>query len=180
MAAEKALVPNLVDRLGAALAAPASALEAAEKPTPAGRAPGDLAILILAGFAATHLVPITRAGWMLIDGDGTGAVDTLLTQLSEAVRAPLMFVLGGGLLVMLLAGKRRAAATDFDLACIAGVPLGLVAVLIQLFARMGVASPGLDRAALVVGCLWGGAILLLALRQARRREPPARGGGGDA
>lgn len=173
MAAEKALVPNVVDRLGAALASPVAALEAAEKPSPAGRAPGDLAILILAGFAATHLVSITRAGWMLIDGDGTGAVDTLLTQLSEAVRAPLVFVLGGGLLVILLAGKRRSAAIDFDLACIAAVPLGLVAVLIQLSARIGVIWPGLDRVALAVGCLWGGAILLLALRQARRREASA-------
>lgn len=170
--AEKALVPNVVDRLGAALVAPRAALEAAEKPTPPGRAPGDLAILILAGFAATHLVSITRAGWMLIDGDGTGAVDTLLTQLSEAVRAPLVFVLGGGLLILLLAGKRRSPATDFDLACIAGVPLGLMAVAIQLLGRFGVGSAGLSRAALAVGCVWGGAILLLALRQARRREAP--------
>ncbi len=171
--AEKTLAPNVIDRLGAALVAPAAALEAAEKPTPLGRAPGDLAVLVLAGFAATHLVTITRAGWMLIDGDGTGAIDTLLTQLSDAVRAPLVFVLCGGLLVLLLAGKRRAAATDFDLACVAAVPLGLMAVLVQLLARLDVYSPGIDRAALVVGCAWGAVILLLAVRQARRREAPA-------
>ena len=171
--AEKTLVPNVIDRLGAALVAPAAALEAAEKPTPLGRAPGDLAVLVLAGFAATHLVTITRAGWMLIDGDGTGAVDTLLTQLSDAVRAPLVFVLCGGLLVLLSAGKRRAPATDFDLACIAAVPLGLMAVLVQLAGRLDVYSPGIDRAALVIGCAWGAIILLLAVRQARRREAPA-------
>lgn len=170
MAAEKSLVPNVVDRLGAALVTPVAALEAAEKPTPAGRAPGDLAVLILAGFAATHLVSITRAGWMLIDGDGTGAVDTLLEQLSGAVAAPLVFALGGGLLVMLLAGRRRSPALDFDLACIAGVPLGLTAVAVQLAYRLGVRSPLVDRAGLVAGAVWGGVILLLALRQARRRE----------
>ena len=170
---EKSLAPNLVDRLGAALVAPAAALEAAEKPTPPGRAPGDLAVLVLAGFAATHLVSITRAGWMLLDGDGTGSIDMLLGELSDAVRAPLVFVLGGGLLVLLLAGRRRSPAIDFDLACIAAVPLGLGAVLVQLAGRLGLAAAGLERAALVVGCAWGAVILLLAVRQARRREAPA-------
>lgn len=173
MMGEKSLVPNVVDRLGAALVAPVAALEAAEKPTPPGRAPGDLAVLVLAGFAATHLVGITRAGWMLVDGDGTGAVDALLSQLSDAVRAPLVFVLGGGLLVTLLAGRRRKAATDFDLACIAAVPLAAMAVALQLLARAGVSSPGLDRAALAIGCAWGAVLLLLALRQVRHREAPA-------
>jgi hypothetical protein len=77
------------------------------------------------------------------------------------------------LLLLLLAGKRRAAATDFDLACVAAVPLGLMAVLVQLLARLDVYSPGIDRAQLVVGCAWGAVILLLAVRQARRREAPA-------
>ncbi|HEU5060015.1 MAG TPA: hypothetical protein VFU21_25965 [Kofleriaceae bacterium] len=169
----RTLAPNVIDRLGAALVAPVAALEAAEKPTPAGRAPGDLAVLVLAGFAATHLVSITRAGWMLIDGDGTGAIDTLLSQLSDAVRAPLVFVLAAGLLLLLLAGKRRSAATDFDLACIAAVPLGLMAVLLELVDRAGVDAAGIRRAALVVGCAWGAVILAFAVRQARRREAPA-------
>lgn len=173
MMAEKALVPNVVDRLGAALVAPMTALEAAEKPSPPGRAPSDLAVLVLAGFAATHLVGITRAGWMLVDGDGTGAIDTLLGQLSDAVRAPLVFVLAGGLLVTLLAGVRRRAAIDFDLACVAGVPLAATAVALQVLARLGVGSPALDRAALAIGCAWGAVLLILALRQARRREAPA-------
>lgn len=167
------MVPNVIDRLGAALVAPLAALEAAEKPTPAGRAPGDLAVLVLAGFAATHLVSITRAGWMLVDGDGTGAVDTLLGQLSEAVRAPLLFVLGGGLLILLLAGRRRAPAIDFDLACVAAVPLAALAVALELLARFGVGSPALARGGLAVGIAWGAVLLLLALRQARRREAPA-------
>ena len=170
--AERALAPNAVDRLGAALAAPVAALEGAERPSPSGRAPSDLAVLVLAGFAATHLVGITRAGWMLVDGDGTGAIDALLSQLSDAVRAPLVFVLGGGLLDTLLAGKRRAPATDFDLACIAAVPLAASAVLVQLLARLGVASTGLERAAVALGCAWGAVLLLVALRQARRREAP--------
>ncbi len=172
MMAEKALAPNAVDRLGAALVAPIAALEGAEKPSPPGRAPSDLAVLVLAGFAATHLIGITRAAWMLVDGDGTGAIDTLLSQLSDAVRAPLVFVLGGGLLITLLAGKRRTPATDFDLACIAAVPLAASAVALQLLARLGVGSPGLDRAALALGCAWGAVLVLFALRQARRREAP--------
>ena len=169
--AEKTLVPNVIDRLGAALVAPVSALERAEKPTPLGRAPGDLAVLVLAGFAATHLVSITRAGWMLIDGDGTGSIDMLLGELSDAVRVPLVFVLVGGLLVLLLAGKRRSPATDFDLACIAAVPIGMTAVLVQLLARVGLQPAGIERAALAVGVAWGAVILALAVRQVRRREP---------
>jgi hypothetical protein len=171
--AEKSLVPNVIDRLGAALVAPRSALEAAEKPPASGRAPGDLAVLILAGFAATHLVSITRAGWMLIDGDGMGSVDMLLSQLSAAVRVPLLFVLAGGLLVTILAGKRRSTGTDFDLACVASLPLGALAVLVQLLERFGVTSPAIGRAAVIVGCVWGAALVLLAVRQARRREAPA-------
>jgi hypothetical protein len=169
--AEKTLVPNVIDRLGAALVAPVGALARAEKPTPLGRAPGDLAVLVLAGFAATHLVSITRAGWMLIDGDGTGSIDMLLGELSDAVRAPLVFVLVGGLLLLLLAGKRRSPATDFDLACIAAVPIGTTAVLVQLLARFELQPAGIERAALAVGVAWGAVILALAVRQVRRREP---------
>lgn len=171
--AEKTLVPNVIDRLGAALVAPRSALERAEKPTPLGRAPGDLAVLVLAGFAATHLVSITRAGWMLIDGDGTGSLDMLLGELSDTVRAPLLFVLVGGLLVLFLAGKRRSPATDFDLACIAAVPIGTTGILVQLLARVRFQPAGIERVALAVGVAGGAVILLLAVRQARRREAAA-------
>jgi hypothetical protein len=168
--AEKTVVPNVVDRLGAALVAPRQALAAAELPAAAGRAPGDLAVLVLAGFAATHILSLTRAGWMIIDGDGMGAVHALLGQISAAVRAPLMFVLAGGALVAVLAGKRRSIGTDFDLACVAAVPLGAIAVLLELAARALPLAWWVNDAGVVLGCGWGAVILGLAVRQARARE----------
>jgi hypothetical protein len=164
---------NLLERLGAALAAPGRALALAETPAGSGHAPADLALLLLAGFAATHVVALTRAGWLAVDGSAMDAVRMVLSDLSAALFAPILFVLVGGVAVTVLAGHRRAPAADFDLACVAAVPLAAVAALVELGARAGMTSWSLKQSGSALSYLWGTVLLALAVRQARRRSPPS-------
>ena len=163
-----------MERLGAALVAPTRALAASETSAGAGRAPADLAVLILAGFMATSLPRLVKAGWLVADGAAMDGVHLFLADLSGALMAPLLFVIVSGLAVTVLAGRRRSTAADFDLACVAAVPLAAIPAVVQLAYRIGAASPGLLTAANWAGYAWGGALVALAVRQARRRR--SRGG----
>ncbi len=164
-----------MERLGAALAAPRLALARSETAGGAGRAPADQAVLILAGFMASRLERLGRAGWLAIDGAGVDGVHMLLADLSRALMTPLLFVVVGGFTVTLAAGRRRSLAADFDLACIAAVPIAAIPSLMALAARLGMSSPALVEAASWASYLWSAAILVLAAQQARRRPgQPAR------
>jgi hypothetical protein len=160
---------NLVERLGAALAAPGLAMEHAGSEHGQGRPPADLAVLVLVGFTASHLEPLVRAGWLLVDGQGMGAVHSLLGMLSRVLWAPLLFVAAGGALVTGLAGSRRSIGADFDLACVAAVPIEASAILVELAARAGLSMRGARDVATSIGIAWGAALLVLAVRGARRR-----------
>ena len=160
-----------IERLGAALAAPTRAMEASETSEESGRAPADLAVLILAGFMASHVARMVRAGWLMADGSGIDGVHMLLTELSTTLMAPLTFVVVGGIAVAALAGQHRSIAADFDLACVAGVPLAAVPPVAHLLGRLGLGSPALFLVASWVSYAWGAALLVLAIRQARRRAP---------
>src|SRR5690606_2888313 len=159
-------------RLGAALAAPRLAMEHAERRD--GHAPADLAILVLVGFTATHLEHLVRAGWLVADGDGMGAFAAVGTPLGAALPAVILFGLAGGLVVTGLAGRRRAIASDFDLACVAAVPIGATAIAGALAARAGLWPHWLDASWL--GLAWSAGLITLAVRTARGRPeapPPA-------
>ena len=159
-----------MERLGAALAAPRTALARSETEGGSGRAPADLAVLILAGFMASRLERLVKAAWLAIDGAGVDGVHMLLADLSGALMTPLIFVVVGGFTVTLAAGQRRSLASDFDLACIAAVPIAAFPPLVQLITRLEMASPALVTAANWASYLWSAAILVLAAQQARRRE----------
>ncbi len=161
--------PWWIERLGAALAAPSRAMAVSETGAGSGRAPADLAVLILAGFMASRLSRMVKAGWLMVDGSGIDGVHMLLAELSSTLMAPLVFVVAGGIAVSALAGQRRSMAADFDLACIAAVPLAAVPPLMHLVARLGLSSPALFIAASWASYVWGVGLLALAVRQARRR-----------
>jgi hypothetical protein len=160
-----------MERLGAALAAPSRAMAMSETSAGSGRAPADLAVLILAGFMASRLSRMVKAGWLVSDGSGIDGVHMLLAELSSTLMAPLVFVVAAGVAISLLAGERRSMAADFDLACVAAVPLAAVPPLGHLIARLGPASPALFLAATWLSYAWGAGLLVLAVRQARRRPP---------
>lgn len=164
---------HVIDRLGAALVAPVRAMSRADSSGGAGRAPADLGVLVLVGFTAANLVPLTRAGWLMVSGEGMSAVHVLLAHLSDWLRAPLVCAVAAGLVVTVAAGRRRSIGADFDLGCVAGVPLATVALLGELAVRAG-AHPALaGRAALGAGAMWSAALVVLAVRQARRRAEKA-------
>ncbi len=172
VAVPSAILPGgWVERLGGALVAPARALAASDTSGGAGRAPADLAVLILAAFMATRLPHLVKAGWLVVDGSGMDGLHLLLADLSGTLMAPLVFVVIGGLAVTVLAGPRRSVAADFDLACVAAVPLGAIPPLVQLAGRLGASSSLLMVVATWAGYAWGGALVALAVRQARRRAP---------
>jgi hypothetical protein len=150
---------HVIDRLGAALVAPVRAMARADSAGGAGRAPADLAVLVLVGFTAANLLPLTRAGWLMVAGDGMSAVHVLLAHLSDWLRAPLVCAV--------------AAGADFDLGCVACVPLAATALAGELAARAGAHPPLVARVALVAGAAWSAALALVAMRQARRRAEPA-------
>jgi hypothetical protein len=173
MRARRSRRPGLpwMERLGAALATPNRAMAASETSEASGRAPADLAVLILAGFMASHVARMVRAGWLVADGSGIDGVHMLLTELSTTLMAPLTFVIAGGIAVAAFAGHRRSIAADFDLACVAAVPLAAVPPLMHLVGRLGLGSPALFAVGSWVSYAWGAALLVLAIRQARRRAP---------
>lgn len=158
-----------IERLGAALAAPTRAMATSESSAGSGRAPADLAVLILAGFMASRLSRMVKAGWLVADGSGIDGVHMLLAELSSTLMPPLVFVVAAGVAVSLLSGGRRSMASDFDLACIAAVPLAAVPPLVHLIARLGLVSPSLFIAATWASYAWGAGLVVLAVRQARQR-----------
>jgi len=163
--------PMWMERLGAALVAPARALAASETGAGSGRAPADLAVLILAAFMASRVPRLVKAGWLVVDGAGLDGVHMLLAELSGTLMAPLLFVVAGGIVVSVLAGQRRSMAADFDLACVAAVPLAAMPPLVELAGRLGAASPAVAAAATWLSYAWGSVLIGLAVRQARRRAP---------
>jgi cytochrome c biogenesis protein CcmG/thiol:disulfide interchange protein DsbE len=93
------------------------------------------------------------------------------------VTTTLALLLFAAVAIWIGAGSRRAVGRDFDLACVAVVPIVLVEVVATLIARAAdVEVP--HAASLVVlaaGGLWTAALVALAARQARtvRTEVPA-------
>ena len=160
---------HVIDRLGAALVAPVRAMTRADSSGGAGRAPADLGVLVLVGFTAANLVPLTRAGWLMVGGEGMSAVHVLLAHLSDWLRAPLVCAVLCGVLVTVAAGRRRSVGADFDLGCVACVPLAAMALVGELVARAGVPPALAARAALGAGAAGGAALVVVAIRQARRR-----------
>ena len=159
-----------MERLGAALVAPTRALAASDSEAGAGRAPADLAVLVLAGFMAVSLPRLVKAGWLVVEGAAMDGVHMILADLSGALMAPLVFVVVAGAALTVLAGRHRSTAADFDLACVAGVPLAAIPPLVQLAHRLGAGGPLLATAATWTAYGWGGALVALGIRQARRRR----------
>jgi len=163
-----------MERIGAALVAPTRALAASETESGSGRAPADLGFLILVGFAAAHLPLLVKAGWLVADGSAMDGLRLVLNQLSWVLMPLLVFVVVAGIATTLLAGTRRSIANDFDLACVAAVPLGAIPPLVELADRLGASAPTVKFAGFWLANGWGGALVVLAVWQARRRPPRER------
>lgn len=160
---------SISQRLGEALIAPVRALAAADRDP--GRTSGDAAILLVLYFAAVHTDTLVSAGWQLLGGEVGLGLQTLVRQLAQTITAPLVFLFGGGMILTLVAGKRRSLGADFDLACVALVPLLVVHAAGWVLVRIADAGlpATLHDTVNVIGYGWAFTLLVLGIRQARSR-----------
>jgi hypothetical protein len=164
-----------VARIGAALAAPRRALRAAENETDPGKTGTDAAVLILIGVVAIHTRELVAAGWLAHSDGFMVALTVLAASLSSVLLSSLVFLFFSGVALTLLAGRRRSIGRDFDLACVAFVPLATVELVAEIVFRLAhVGGGGLaSNAVTVVAYGWALAVLVLGLQVARSRKPAA-------
>lgn len=164
--------PGLLTRLGLAIAGPRWALALADEPDHAGRAGTDLIRLLALSLVAIHTRELMAAGWLAAVIDARLGARALVDLLGRSVTTTLALLLIGAMLTWLAAGSRRALGRDFDLACVAVVPLIVVELVATLVVRTsGVAVPAAASWAIAgVGYGWTAALVVLAIAQARRRR----------
>ncbi len=153
-------------RIGAALAAPRLALKASDSPAGQGRSSSDITLLLLLTVAVLKTELFSMAGWMVGDGDYVDALTVLLVGAREHLIMPIILLLVGSVVLTLLAGRRRAVASDFDLVCVALTPLVAVELVHSLFQFTGL---DVHLISVVIGYSWSALLMVLALMQARSR-----------
>ena len=163
---------TLLQRIGAAYAAPVRAFQCSQSADGRGRAPNDLALLLVFGFALARTAEIITAALMAADGDLGPAAQGLLALAAHDFSMPLLFVFISGIGLTVLAGKRRRPGSDFDMACIASVPL--VGVQLLAIAVAGVAPAATAAARVAAMAAYGWAIVLVALAYLEIRKRPRR------
>jgi hypothetical protein len=162
---DKALSRWLV-RIGAALVAPRLALRASDSPAGQGRSSSDITLLLLLTVAVLRTDLFSMAGWMVGDGDYRGAFTVLMVGAREHLIMPIVLLLIGSVVLTILAGRRRAVATDFDLVCVALTPLVAVELVHALLQYTGL---NVHQVSVVIGYSWSAVLMVLALHQARSR-----------
>lgn len=160
---------RLLDRVGQALVAPRRAMARADAE---GGGAADAVILLLCKLVSVELPALVVAGWALVLGGGGQAMALLGVRLRAALGMDVVLMLAGGVVVTLLAGRRRSPGRDFDLACVAWTPVLLVDVAASLAANVLDARvpPWLRWGLWGAALLWMGVLLGAALMQARSRE----------
>ena len=124
---------GFVERVGAALVAPRSALAEADEPTSAGTAGSDVALLIGLMFLVTRTREIAIALWVGAAESAGAGLQALAGALSQAIAWDLVLLFVAGFALTIAAGGKRAMGRDFDLACVAFVPLIVVRLVGELF-----------------------------------------------
>lgn len=171
MASSGWLPRSFIDRIGAALVAPRRALIAADAEADAGKTGSDAATLIVLAILAVHTREVVAAGWLAKTDGVLVAITVLATSLSAALLSSLAFLFFSGLALTVLAGRRRSVGRDFDLACVAFVPLATVELVAALvFRAADIAQGGMtSNIATVIAYGWALAVLALGLQIARSR-----------
>ena len=169
---------TIVDRVGQALVAPRRALARTDAE---GGGASDALALLLVKLVCLDLPALVMAGWaMLLGGFGQGlTLVGLRMRAALSMDVVLMFI--GGIVVTLAAGRRRKPARDFDLACVAWIPVLLVDAAASLAANvLGATVPAWMRYGLWgAALLWMGGLLGAAVATARARDCRAQAGGRD-
>jgi hypothetical protein len=156
-----------VDRVGAALVAPKLALGASDSPAGRGRASSDIALLLLIALIARETHLFVTAGWMLKDGEWAGALTVLATGAQKYLVVGVILLLGGTIALSILAGRQRSIADDFDLVCVALIPLVVLELANALLFAFGI---NLHPVGIVIGYGWFAILWVLSWLQTRTRE----------
>ncbi len=173
---------GFIERVGAALVAPRIALGACDGPDSAGRTGGDAALLLALVFVATHTRELVAAVWVGAAESVRVGLNALFAALSRAVAMELAVLFASAVLLTLLVGRKRELGRDFDLACVAFVPLiavKLSGTLLLLVTGLSVTT-NLKWAFAVVAYGWAAAVLFMAWQTARARPDAAAEGAAAA
>jgi thiol-disulfide isomerase/thioredoxin len=160
---------GLVGRLGAAVIAPRAAFALADDPREAGRAGTDLFVLLIIALVAVHTRELVAASWLGAVIDGALGLRTAVDVVARGVTTTLALLLIAAVAIWLGAGRQRAVGRDFDLACVAVLPMVIVEVVATLITRAAQLElpHGATLAVLAIGGLWSAGLVVLAAQQAR-------------
>jgi thiol-disulfide isomerase/thioredoxin len=167
--------PGRLIRSGLALARPRAALALADDPAQSGRAGTDLAVLLLIAVVAVHLRSIVSTIWLAAVVDLGIGLRALAGVVSDSVMMTLAWLLIGAALIWIFAGRRRTLGRDFDLACVAVVPIVVVEIVADLVVRaLDLDPPAWAQWVIAgVGFTWASVLILLGVVQARGRTDAA-------
>ncbi len=159
---------TLIDRVGQALAAPRRAMARTDQE---GGGASDALALLLVKLICVELPALVVAGWAMLLGGFDQGLRLVGIRMRAALSMDVVLILIGGVLVTLAAGRARRPARDFDLACVAWIPVWLVDGAASLAANaLGVTVPVWARYALwSAALLWMGALLGAAVVTTRSR-----------
>jgi thiol-disulfide isomerase/thioredoxin len=161
--------PRFLARLGLAIAHPRWALAVATDREHAGRSGSDLIAAIVLVLAATQLRGLVMAAWLGSSVAPGLGIRAALRVLAGALTVDLGLLALGALVVFALGGARKNLGRAFDLACVAALPLWLVALGATVAVRTaGIAVPDAVSWSLTgLSYGWMGALIALAVRPAR-------------
>lgn len=157
--------------MGAAIAAPRVAMAASDTPAAQGRASSDIAILLLLAVLAVETRLMAISGWMIVDGDWSGAITVFLVGARQHLTMPIILLLGASVVLTIFAGKRRRISDDFDLVSVALIPLVVVELLNSALFLMGL---DVHQIAVYLGYTWAAGLLVVAYLQTRKRSLPTQ------
>jgi thiol-disulfide isomerase/thioredoxin len=172
---ERPASPRRLTRFGLALARPRAALALADDPDESGRAGTDLVLLLLLAVGAVHLRSIVSTIWLAVVIDPGLGLRALGGVIGSSVTTTLAWLLIGAASIWVAAGRRRSLGRDFDLACVAVVPIVVVEIVADLVVRaLDLDPPPWAQWVIAgVGFTWASALILLGVIQARGRTEPA-------
>ncbi len=166
-----------LERIGAALVRPRSALAIAGERRHAGRSGSDLLVAIVVLLVATQLRALVAAAWLGAVVDVSLGVRAVVHTLTETVTVVLAALVVGAAAVYATSGKARDVGRAFDFACVAALPLLFfhLAASVIVYAGQLEVSPSLMSALSGVSYLWTLALIVLACSEARRATPTPSG-----
>ncbi len=140
--------------------------------TNAGKTGTDAAILIFLVFAVAHTDTLVASLWMMVAGDWMGGLVSLATSLTHAASRDVLFLVIAGAAIFVASGKGRSLGRDFDVACVAYVPIATVALVSNLVFQITSVMPS-PHVASALGWLaygWAAVVAVVAVAANRRAD----------